>query len=1168
MQDSNRILRMEHLEERRLLAVVPRLVVDRAAELHGGSSFPAQYTEVSGQLFFVASDPATGRELWKTDGTAGGTQLVRDIRQGAASGSLTELVNAGGTLYFLAEGDDSLTAELWKSDGTESGTQLIRTFPPLNPHEGFEVAHLTAVGSTVVFKAGDAAGGPELWRSDGTTAGTYSLTDLSTPLDSVEIANFESAAGQTYFWVDARRLWRTDGTAAGTHEIANLGPDFTLHNDFGAQQQAIVGGDFYFVGYMPTTGVELWKSGGTALGTRIVKELVPGSEYLYADGFANLTVVGDEIYFTLEEDNEPIGLWKSNGSAAGTVKIADVPYYQAIGMTAWQAQLFFWLGEGNNAFHLWQSDGSAAGTIPVGGGLVSDSIVELTPTSTALLFEISHGPNDGLWRTDGSPAGTYRYAAHPQAGEPGDARALLGDLLFVTFSDMPTEAYNGFPGATGYEPWTTDGTSAGTRLLKDIVVRTADSIPIVLTSRDDKVVVAYRKAGYNAPVLGLWRTDGTAKGTVEFRGNAPYNQPTFETSSWEAEFVGDTLFFPGIDGGDSFELWKSVGAEGDSVLVKDIRLGSIGSNPGWLTNVSGTLYFTAQDTAGRQLWKSDGTEAGTVMVKAIPAHYLRGPDIRDLTNVNGTLFFTANDGTIGAELWKSDGTEAGTILVKDILPSSQAGNFTPAGNRLFFTAEDSGGGRELWVSDGSAAGTYRVKDVRPGVASSDPTSLVNVGGVVYFVANDGSSGGELWCSNGTEAGTWRVKDIYPGSYPSRPAGLVNVDGTLYFSAKVNGQPRTIWRSDGTAAGTVQITAPGDDRAKYPSDLINVQGTLYFLGGESYARQVWSSDGTAAGTIKQTNFSHGDAVKHPHNLVSAGGKAYFVADDGYSGEELWVLAEAQAGDFDADGDADGADFLRWQRGFGKLPAGPGLGADGDADNDVDGADLAIWKASFGQPAIPPSETVFAMSANSLRNLEGDSANADSVYAELTPATRDVAFTSLTFLPFPLCLESSTQASSSRRSDRSVDLEDVLGSRLDCETLSDKRARLTAVRQSNEALLATVSAGPSRTCTTQPSQVEVPWSLAGLSKSQIQCLGMAEIPFEHLRWQYGAGRPTRSCAGAHPERNEATLRFEPKESLPERGGYSPDGWNAAIVDGAVRFITTAVSATEVKAIITEE
>ena len=90
------------------------------------------------------------------------------------------------------------------------------------------------------------------------------------------------------------------------------------------------------------------------------------------------------------------------------------------------------------------------------------------------------------------------------------------------------------------------------------------------------------------------------------------------------------------------------------------------SDPYYLLNINGTVYFSARSTQQRyELWKSDGTDAGTVLVKDINPG-AAAPRRQLFTIVNGTLFFSADDGTNGWELWKSDGTDAGTVMVKDI----------------------------------------------------------------------------------------------------------------------------------------------------------------------------------------------------------------------------------------------------------------------------------------------------------------------------------------------------------------------------------------------------------------------------------------------------------------------------------------------------------------------
>ncbi|WP_166820007.1 ELWxxDGT repeat protein [Thalassoroseus pseudoceratinae] len=372
--------------------------------------------------------------------------------------------------------------------------------------------------------------------------------------------------------------------------------------------------------------------------------------------------------------------------------------------------------------------------------------------------------------------------------------------------------------------------------------------------------------------------------------------------------VNGTLFFTADDGTNGEELWMSDGTVAGTVLVKDINPGS-GSSVNLiseLTNVGGTLFFRADDGInGRELWMSDGTAAGTVMVKDInPGGNSSWPN--NLTNVDGTLFFTAVDGTNGEELWMSDGTAAGTVMVKDINPGTgHSVDFNSelinVDGTLFFTADDGTNGEELWMSNGTAASTVLVQDIRPGGGSSEPTNLTNVDGTLFFSANDGANGRALWQSDGTgtAAGTMLVKDIQPGTDNAFIFGeLTNVDGTLFFRADDDTNGRELWMSDGTAAGTVLVKDinPGSE-SSFPDDFINVDGTLFFAANDgTNGDELWMSDGTAAGTVlvKDINPGAGGSVQSDPQLTNVGGTVFFAAIDGTNGEELWMSDGTAAG----------------------------------------------------------------------------------------------------------------------------------------------------------------------------------------------------------------------------------------------------------------------------------
>ncbi len=392
----------------------------------------------------------------------------------------------------------------------------------------------------------------------------------------------------------------------------------------------------------------------------------------------------------------------------------------------------------------------------------------------------------------------------------------------------------------GRELWATDGTEAGTHLVKDINTGTDSSNPSELTEFNGKL---YFVADDGENGVELWVSDGTESGTVMVKDI--YAGEALSSSPSGLVVVNGALYFSAEDADHGVELWTSDGTEAGTVLVKDIYTGTVtdgvapnSSNPLGLTDVNGTLFFVADDGEhGYELWTSDGTEDGTVLVADInPDGSAFDGDGVSLLAVDGTLFFVATDGEHGYELWTSDGTESGTTMVQDIYSGSDSAfsvgdvQLIEMDGILYFAADNGENGDELWRSDGTSSGTYLLKDINEGSEGdlSEYTGFTVVGDVLYFSADDGTHGKELWKTDGTASGTVLVDDINADGADSYPYYMVAVDGLLYFSAYSADSGRELWKSDGTAAGTVLVddTATGTDSAG-PSDLTVVNEHLVF-----------------------------------------------------------------------------------------------------------------------------------------------------------------------------------------------------------------------------------------------------------------------------------------------------------------------------------------------------
>jgi ELWxxDGT repeat protein len=470
---------------------------------------------------------------------------------------------------------------------------------------------------------------------------------------------------------------------------------------------------------------------------------------------------------------------------------------------------------------------------------------------------------------------------------PDNAMVRFGDYIYFAAKNA----------ASGAELWRTDGTVAGTEMVKEINPGFSDSRlnnfyvvgSFLLFTADDGV------SG-----LELWRTDGTSAGTVLVKDINPGANDAIgefiDNPAYYAVFNGK-LYFGANNGVNGNELWSSDGTESGTKLVRDIDTGSFNSYPNEFEVHNGVLYFAARAAQGEELWKTDGTTAGTVLVKDIyPGGFGSSP--ANLRSIGSTLIFTADDDVHDEELWKTDGTAAGTVLVKDIKtnsvgtfstssfatqPNSFENRFIRLGDIALFSAIDDSNGIELWKTDGTTAGTVMVKNASPAAGSDGyaPQNFAVLGNSVFYKYDNDTTGIELWKSDGTASGTGLVKDVYSGFFGSfyLPSYLYAHVGKLYFGAESTPNGIELMESDGTANGTKLVAnIYAGSGSSTPGPFISLEKKLIFWAtNETVGTELWSLAipiSVSAVTTPATCF--GDSTGSISLAVGAEGTAPFTA----------------------------------------------------------------------------------------------------------------------------------------------------------------------------------------------------------------------------------------------------------------------------------------------------
>ncbi len=452
---------------------------------------------------------------------------VTNDRGDQAQDSVTITVNNSqppGKLFFAASTNNS-DYYLWVTDGTPDGTQQAAAVSVFNR----DFYQYKTIAGSLFFQSRDMINGRELWRSDGTPGGTVMLPSAA-DANYVGQGALASANPSAFNALGDRLIYAASTSFDGTFNyrqmlsldtgdnslitVFNESPGSYYLNDVGT-----LSGHSYFFSrtFTPTSTTTLYKTDGInpALALKTVQGYTDIKDFVELNG---------ELYFSSSE-NGLYNLWKTDGSSANTVKLHD--FSGGVGsltpnvssgqknMITFNNRLYFLAHNDGINKELWVSDGTTTGTTllkELDAPATGFTPPSLHVVNNQLLF-LSAGPDaalDGLWVSDGTTAGTQQIANlqvssdldYYAGSETGIAHfvASLG-LLFFSADD----------GVNGNELWVSDGTAAGTRLVKDIYPGALPSKPAMFQSGEGYLLfIAVDESGR----AKLWRSDGSDAGTV------------------------------------------------------------------------------------------------------------------------------------------------------------------------------------------------------------------------------------------------------------------------------------------------------------------------------------------------------------------------------------------------------------------------------------------------------------------------------------------------------------------------------------------------------------------------------------------------------------------------------------------------------------------------------
>jgi ELWxxDGT repeat protein len=445
-----------------------------------------------------------------------------------------------------------------------------------------------------------------------------------------------------------RQLWKTNGTKPGTVMLTRV----PGHVGADPQDLTVADGVLFFSARDAQHGRELWKSNGTVAGTKMVGDIVPGpagsnpQDITYAIGQQQASPHNRVlIYFSGRTTASGRQLWKSNGTAKGTVMVTDVnPGPVGLGpedIAPLAGTMAMFSGDdGVHGREPWVTNGTTSGTAmyqDLNPGAAGSDPTHITPE----LYQVGILATFVIWYFSAND-GTH------------------GREFFVAYdTDPPADVYDINPGAASSNPGPFGSVADETGLLA-ATKATSDRELFLVQQPPFPPMSSGPQPGTATEVTGVGPGKGSnpVLGQTTQIGLTPFPLPVTRT------------YFAGDLAGHGRQLWQAdetiTRGPGESstvsFIVNDVRpvdvIGSASADPQDLTSVGGTpvggaksgateLFRASNGTHGNQLWYSDGWSSNTHNVTGTA-----GSNPEDITVIGQTAYFTAFSPAHGRELWK------------------------------------------------------------------------------------------------------------------------------------------------------------------------------------------------------------------------------------------------------------------------------------------------------------------------------------------------------------------------------------------------------------------------------------------------------------------------------------------------------------------------------------